>query len=157
VRERRRITSFRIDDARKSDLDEIIEIETLSFQSPWARQMFVEELNRDISRLKVMRGTPGNHVVAFINYWVVHDEIHILNVACHQDWRRRGLARKLLRHTLRFAQSTGARLVTLEVRRSNAPAIELYTQLGFNSVGVRPRYYENQEDAIVMLFKVKEP
>ena len=154
---RRPQVSPAITPAQLADLDQIMEIERLSFPSPWARQVFLEEFDRDFAYLEVIRGGPNGRVVAFINYWVVHDEIHVLNVATHPDWRRQGLARVLMKHVLRSARVLGSQLVTLEVRRTNDAAITLYTMLGFLPVGVRPRYYENDEDAIVMVLKLPPP
>jgi [ribosomal protein S18]-alanine N-acetyltransferase len=147
----------RIVPARLADLEQIMEIERLSFASPWSKQVFLDEFSRDFAFLKVVRVESGERVVAFTNYWVVHDEIHVLNVACHPDWRRMGLGRKLMMHILRIAQHRRASLVTLEVRRSNHAAIQLYTSLGFSAVGIRPRYYENNEDAIVMVRNLRGP
>ncbi len=152
---RRPQVSHTIMTAQSADLDQIMEIERLSFASPWARQVFLEEFDRDFAHLEVMRAGTNGQVVAFINYWVVHDEIHVLNVATHPDWRRQGLARALIKHVLRSARVLGSQLVTLEVRRSNHAAIALYTMLGFLPVGTRPRYYENDEDAIVMVLKLQ--
>jgi [ribosomal protein S18]-alanine N-acetyltransferase len=146
--------SFRLTPARLEDLDVIMEIERLCFRSPWSRQVFVEEFARDFARIKVIRAEHG--AVAFINYWIVHDEIHVLNVATHPDWRRRGLARRMMNHVLHSAQQRHARLVTLEVRRSNASAIALYEGMGYETVGVRARYYENNEDALVMVLRLRE-
>jgi ribosomal-protein-alanine N-acetyltransferase len=134
-----------------------MEIEQLCFTAPWPRDVFAAELEREGSYIKVMAAAPTDQVVAFINYWVVHDEIHILNVATHPDWRRQNLARRLITHTRRGAQIRGARLMILEVRRSNSGAINLYTEMGFSPIGVRPKYYENNEDAIVMTLQLLPP
>ena len=142
--------AYRITPARLADLDGIMEIERASFRTPWSRQVFIEEFKHELSRLAVVHDESLGRVVAFINYWVVHDEIHVLNVATHPDWRRRGLALDLMRHAIQEASGSGARLITLEVRRSNRAARRLYERLGFEVAGVRPRYYENDEDAIVM-------
>jgi [ribosomal protein S18]-alanine N-acetyltransferase len=148
--------TFRLTSARLEDLDVIMEIERLCFRSPWSRQVFVEELVRDFARIKVVRCEPRGEAVAFINYWIVHDEIHVLNVATHPEWRRRGLARRMMNHVLHSAQQRHVRLLTLEVRRSNASAIALYEGLGYKTVGVRARYYENNEDAIVMVLRLRD-
>jgi ribosomal-protein-alanine N-acetyltransferase len=90
--------------------------------------------------------------VAFGNYWLVADEVHLLNIATHPQARRAGHASRLLAHIVALGRRRGCRLVTLEVRRSNAAAQRLYRRFGFRPVGVRPNYYaEDQEDAIVML------
>jgi ribosomal-protein-alanine N-acetyltransferase len=132
-----------------------MQIEELSFPSPWSRRVFEEELGRELSHLKVLREEPNGPLVAFVNYWVVHDEIHVLNVATHPERRRRGHGRRLMDHVLRIARIRRARLVTLEVRRGNDAARQLYAELGFEAIGVRPRYYENAEDAIVMMLRLR--
>jgi ribosomal-protein-alanine N-acetyltransferase len=151
---RRRRHDASIRPARPADLDRIMEIERLSFAHPWSRQAFVEELERSFSRLEVLLHDRTGEVIAFINYWVVHDEIHVLNVAIHPDWRRRGLASQLMEHAISTGRRTASRLMTLEVRRSNTAAIQLYESLGFEVVDIRRRYYEDREDAIVMVLSL---
>jgi [ribosomal protein S18]-alanine N-acetyltransferase len=141
--------------ARRTDIDQIMEIERASFPHPWPEPVFLEEFDRDFSFVKVLRLKQDRRVVAFINYWIVLDEIHILNVATHPDWRRKNLGRRLLQHVRRIAGRRQARLIILEVRRSNLPAITLYDSLGYHPIGVRPRYYENKEDAIVMVLRLR--
>ena len=90
-------------------------------------------------------------VVAFCNYWLVADELHILNVAVHPDERRRGHAARLVRHILDEASRNKAHVVSLEVRVSNQAAADLYRKFGFREVGRRPKYYaDNGEDALLM-------
>jgi ribosomal-protein-alanine N-acetyltransferase len=145
---------YRVTPARPVDLDEIMEIERLGFASPWSRQVFVEEFEQEFSRIVVVRHEDTHRVLAFIIFWVVHDEIHVLNVSTHPDWRRRGLAHRLMDQAIRTGTDRNARLVTLEVRRSNLAAQALYASMGFQQVGVRPRYYENGEDALVMVLEL---
>ncbi|MSP59112.1 MAG: ribosomal-protein-alanine N-acetyltransferase [Myxococcales bacterium] len=134
------------------DLDGVMEIERAAFKAPWSRQVFIEELERDWAHIDVLRERAGSPVRAFANYWLVRDEVHLLNVATHPDTRRRGLASVLLGHVIDFAWDAGCRYITLEARRSNQGAIRLYRKFGFRPVGIRPNYYvEDQEDAIVML------
>jgi ribosomal-protein-alanine N-acetyltransferase len=151
---RKRQSAFRIMPARPDDLDEIMEIERLGFASPWSRQVFVEEFEQEFSQIVVVRHEDNHRVLAFIIFWVVHDEIHVLNVSTHPDWRRRGLAQRLMEHAIRTGLARNARLVTLEVRRSNRAAQALYAGMGFQQVNVRRRYYENAEDALVMVLKL---
>ena len=142
---------------RPADLDEVLEIERLSHRSPWSRQVFIEELARDWARLVVLkeRRAGGMVAVAFCNFWVVRDEVHVLNVATHPDERRKGHASRVLEHVLEFAGRHSCRYLTLEVRRGNQGAIKLYRQFGFRPVGIRPNYYvEDGEDAIVMLLEL---
>ena len=92
--------------------------------------------------------------VAFLATWLVQDELHVLNVATDPAHRRHGHARALLDHALRFAASRGVRLLLLEVRRSNAAAIGLYRRFGFTAIGVRARYYPDDEDAVEMVLRI---
>jgi [ribosomal protein S18]-alanine N-acetyltransferase len=144
----------------RADLEAVIEIEQHAFRSPWSRQIFLEELDREWAYLDVVRepGPDGaSRVVAFCNYWLVRDEVHLLNIATHPDARRHGHARALMTHLVEFARRHKCRYVTLEVRRSNQGALDLYDQFGFHAVGIRPKYYvEDQEDAVVMLLEFPE-
>ena len=141
---------------RPADLDDIMEIEKLAFRAPWSRQVFVEELDRDWAHVDILRERKsGAGVLAFVNYWLVRDEVHVLNVASHPEARRQGHASRLLEHVIAFAHREKCRYVTLEVRRSNQAAIRLYKKYGFRPVGIRPNYYvEDNEDALVMLLEL---
>ncbi len=87
----------------------------------------------------------------FAVVWLVHDELHVLNVAVAPGARRRGLARAILDRVEGQGREQGARVAMLEVRRGNGPAIALYRSRGYREVGIRPRYYaEDGEDALVM-------
>jgi [ribosomal protein S18]-alanine N-acetyltransferase len=133
----------------EADLDSVVEIERLCFPAPWARQAFVDELARPWAHLEVLR--QRTRVVAFCNYWMVADEVHILNLAVHPDERRHGHGARLVRHILAEARRGKARVVSLEVRVSNHGAQGLYRSFGFREVGSRPKYYaDNGEDALLM-------
>lgn len=135
------------------DLPQVMVLERLAFAHPWSTELFERELLHDWSTilLAVPSANGQGAVYGFIIFWQVHDEIHVLNVAAHPEHRRQGIARSLLEAALAQGKSRGARLVTLEVRRSNFGAISLYRELGFRPVGVRPNYYaEEGEDAVVM-------
>jgi ribosomal-protein-alanine N-acetyltransferase len=115
-------------------------------------RLLLEEMGREWAHVDVVRDRVGLNVVAFSNYWVVADEVHLLNLATHPEARRAGHASRLLAHIIEVGRTRSCRFVTLEVRRSNAAATRLYRRFGFRAVGIRPNYYaEDQEDAIVML------
>jgi [ribosomal protein S18]-alanine N-acetyltransferase len=140
---------FLIEPMKAADLDTVMEIERVSFRSPWSRQVFLEELTRDWAHVDVVRDAVTDDVVAFANYWLVADEVHVLNLATHPQG---GHASRMMAHMIDFARRELCRYVTLEVRRSNAAALRLYRRFAFRAIGVRPNYYaEDQEDAIVML------
>jgi ribosomal-protein-alanine N-acetyltransferase len=147
---------FEIVPMKVADLDGIMDIERASFRAPWSRQVFIEELERDWAYIDVLKSREAKApVLAFVNYWLVRDEVHVLNVASHPTARRQGHAARLLEHVVAFAQRHKCRYITLEVRRSNQPAIRLYRKYGFRPVGIRPNYYvEDNEDAVVMLLEI---
>jgi ribosomal-protein-alanine N-acetyltransferase len=143
---------FLIEPMKAVDLDTVMEIERVSFRSPWSRQVFLEELTRDWAHVDIVRDAATGDVVGFANYWLVADEVHVLNLATHPQARRAGHASRMMAHMIDFARRELCRYVTLEVRRSNAAALRLYRRFAFRAIGVRPNYYaEDQEDAIVML------
>jgi len=149
---------------RLTDLDEVMEIEREAFPRPWSADLFKRELEHDWSTillcLEPLSAAPegGERVVGFLIYWLVHDEVHVLNVATSPRERRRGAARILMEETERRAHATGASMITLEVRRSNTAALDLYRSFDFHAVGVRPNYYADEgEDAIVMTKELRRP
>lgn len=140
-----------IEPATIADLESILEIERHSFHSAWTRETFERELATAHARIDVVR--ERGVVRAFHNYWLVaaSGELHVLSIATHPDHRRRGLAGLLLDHAIAAARAMHCTLATLEVRKSNAPAIALYERIGFRTVHVRARYYaDGDEDALVM-------
>ena len=139
-----------------ADLDAVVEIERLSFRTPWLRQAFEEEMARSWARVEVLRDTVTGRPVAFADYWLVADELHILNIATHPEARRQGHAARLLQHILQLARQASYQTVALEVRRSNLAAQTLYRRFEFRQIGIRARYYEdNDEDAIVMTLRLR--
>ena len=104
-------------------------------------------------RLQTVGETDTTEQVAgIIIFWMVHDEVHIRNVATDPERRRQGVGRALMVAAETQGVERGATLSTLEVRRSNEPALQLYRSLEYRQVGLRPRYYaDNNEDAIVMV------
>ena len=132
------------------DLDQVLVIER-AFRAPWTRDMFLQELHRtDLSEALVAE-TRGR-IAGYVLWWYVADEVHIVNVAVHEAYRRRGVARRLLHAVFERARGRKMSIATLEVRYSNAPAIHLYESLEFKKIAIRKSYYaDNGEDALVML------
>jgi ribosomal-protein-alanine N-acetyltransferase len=132
-------------------IDEIMAVEQSSFTNPWTREMYLAELDHQgVSFLYVARDEAGR-VIGFCSFWRVLDEFHINNLAVDPAWRRLGVARALLSHVLSEGVKKGARRATLEVRRSNEAAQQLYANFGFSVAGVRRDYYTKPvEDALVL-------
>ena len=138
--------------AARGDVDRVLEIESEGFLHPWSRELVERELEHSWSSLLLAEDGVGGPVVGYVVFWVVHDEVHVLNVATALAARRRGIGRALMDAAEEEGRRRGARLSTLEVRRSNAPAIALYAAMGYRQVGVRHNYYaEEREDALVMV------
>ena len=113
------------------------------------------ELGRNWARIWVARRTADGSPLGFILAWQVADEMHVIHVATRPSDRRQGVAAALLGTVVGTAKSQRARLVLLEVRRSNRAAIRLYRSQGFHAIGVRKGYYaENSEDAIEMVLAI---
>jgi ribosomal-protein-alanine N-acetyltransferase len=136
---------------READLPRVMEIERAAFSHPWTEELVRRELGHEFSTVLLACGGDSGAVQGFAVVWLVHDELHVLNVAVAPEARRRGVARAILDRVEAQGREQGARIAMLEVRRGNAPAIALYRTLGYREVGVRPRYYaEDGEDALVM-------
>ncbi|PIQ45903.1 MAG: ribosomal-protein-alanine N-acetyltransferase [Deltaproteobacteria bacterium CG12_big_fil_rev_8_21_14_0_65_43_10] len=152
-----RITDLEIVEMEGEDIDGILDIENLCFRSPWTRDAFKQELDIDCSKVFVAKkSTPHKKkIVGYICLWMVTNEVHILNLATHPNFHRHGIATSLLSFGLEFSILLGAEIATLEVRKSNLPAISLYNKFAFEAMGVRRRYYsDNYEDAIIMCSKL---
>ncbi len=138
--------------AGPADVERVMEIEKEGFLHPWSREIIERELQHAWSQVVLALDGAGGLVVGYIVFWLVHDEVHVLNVATAADARRRGVGRALMELAEQEGRRRDARLATLEVRRSNTPALALYRAIGYRQVGVRPNYYaEEKEDAIVMV------
>ena len=132
------------------DIDDILRIETLSFTRPWTREMYLAELEHgDVSFFYVARDAVGE-AIGFCSWWLVLDEVHINNLAVLPEYRKGGIGTAVIERVLADAALRGAHRATLEVRRSNEPALALYAKLGFLVTGSRRGYYTHpDEDALI--------
>lgn len=134
-----------------SDLDAIEEIERDAYPTPWSRSMFAGELAKPSS---ISVGAVDLLTDRLIGYLIVSryvDAWHVMNLAIHSGYRRRGIAVELMEELFELTASDPRRGFTLEVRVSNKVAIALYERLGFRATGVRRGYYtDNREDALIM-------
>ena len=136
---------------REEDVCQIHEIEALCFAMPWSEESILHDVKENpVARWLVLDDGSGR-VMAYAGMWFVLDEAHVCNVAVHPDFRRMGYGRRILEALVDMAKANSMTLMTLEVRRSNLAAQALYHQCGFLDVGYRKRYYEdNKEDALIM-------
>jgi ribosomal-protein-alanine N-acetyltransferase len=148
--------AIHIRDAIARDLPRIIEIERLAFPAPWTLASFERELTLPFSRimLAIPAEAGGASIAGFLCRWLIADECHVLNIAVHPDSRRLGIGTVLLSEAISEAKSTGAGVVTLEVRRSNLAARQLYRKFEFEERRLRRHYYGPGEDAIIMELRI---
>jgi len=145
-----------IERATPQDLERLLRIEQDSFSAPWTRKMLEVELNGNLfSHLFMARsiceGNASGDVVGYVCFWVVFDEVRVMNLAVEPSARRQGIAGDLVRSMLTLGQAHGAVRAILEVRASNLAARGLYEQMGFRQTATRTRYYTDPtEDAILM-------
>lgn len=136
----------------RAHLDRVVAIEHESFSTAWRRESYERELLNATARYLVAKR--GDEVVGYAGMWAIADEAHITTIAVAPGHRRRGIGERLLVALLVAAEDAGVRMVTLEVRESNAVARGLYDKYGFEAVAhMRGYYADTGEDAIVMWLK----
>ncbi len=136
---------------RRRDLTAIQVIERQVYPQPWSVNVFTNEIDmaKQGQRYYIV-GYRGGQLVGYAGMMIVMDEAHITNIASDPNRRREGIGRRLLADLAWEARHRGCSSLTLEVRISNVAAQGLYHQFGFEPAGIRQKYYENTEDAIVM-------
>jgi ribosomal-protein-alanine N-acetyltransferase len=134
----------------EADIPAVSELDQISFSLPWPERSFRFEVTSNNAARCWVAELDGR-IVGMIIGWLFVDEIHIANVATHPDFRRQGIAQKLLTYALRYTADEGAVTSFLEVRESNLAAQAMYRKFGYENTGRRKRYYkDNDEDAILM-------
>ncbi len=135
---------------RKEHIESVVKIERQAFKVPWTERSFRTELARpESSEWRVAQ--EDGRVVGYCGLMQVGREGHVTNLAVEEGYRRQGVATMLLTELIAVARRRGIRCLTLEVRESNDGAKALYEQFGFRTVGRRKRYYpEDNEDALIM-------
>ncbi|HCC79356.1 MAG: ribosomal-protein-alanine N-acetyltransferase [Chloroflexi bacterium GWB2_49_20] len=136
------------------DVPVVHALDVLSFNLPWSERSFRYEVTENANARTWVAEVPQPgpaRLVGMLVLWFFLDEAHIATLAIHPEFRRRGIARRILQIALNAAYREGARRAFLEVRAGNQAAILMYQELGFEEVGRRPRYYhDNNEDALLM-------
>lgn len=136
---------------QKSDVDNVIAIEEKAYgEHHWSKESFLNELSNDLARYNCAFDNDGN-LLGYSGCWQILEEVHITNIAVAPEFRRQKVGEKLLKRIIDDCYENKAKYITLEVRVSNTPAINLYEKFGFKSLGTRKGYYQNNnEDALIM-------
>jgi ribosomal-protein-alanine N-acetyltransferase len=131
------------------DLEVVLTIEQSSFPTPWSRNMFIEEMENQNSRLVAFK--IDGSIVGYVCFWAVLDEAHLLNIAVHPSRRHQGLGRLIMAEIENLCIKEELKRIILEVARRNTVARELYRKCGFHSIGFRKNYYTvTKDDALIM-------
>ena len=130
------------------DLNSIANILETDFDNFWNYNVFKEELTNEISKYLVAK--INNQLVGFAGIIPVLDEADISNIVVNKNFRNQKIGSSLLEALIDLAISFNIKIINLEVRKSNVPAIKLYEKYGFEVCGIRKNYYNNTEDAILM-------
>ena len=132
-------------------LEELEKLERICFSRPWSRKMLAEELENQCAAFLVAQDSITQQVMGYAGLLVMADEGYITNVAVFPEFRRQGVAAKLIAVFENFAGGNKLAFLTLEVRPSNTAAIALYKGFGFEEVGRRKNYYDlPKEDALIL-------
>lgn len=145
------MSDYTIEKMTLDRIDDILQIEGLCYGAHhWSRDSFVAELNNEISSYKCIINS-DNKCVGHIGIWKIVNEAHVTNLSVHPEFQNKKLAHRLLLSMLDECYEEKIKFITLEVRVSNKKAIGLYEKFGFKSLGVRKKYYQdNNEDALIM-------
>ena len=129
------------------DLDDVIAIENEVFTEAWTRESFVYEIKKNPYSLPIVMELNGE-IIGYAVAWDIFNEFHIATIGIRKMHQGKGWGKHLFRYLM--SMTDGAEFAMLEVRKDNHVAIKMYESFGFYPIYVRPRYYRDGQDAIVM-------
>ena len=140
---------IRYERMKEAHVAQIAELEKQCFSDPWSEKSVASELENPLALW--LAAVENGRVLGYAGSQTVMDETDMMNSAVHPDFRHQGIAKGLIESLIAELKERGSRCLTLEVRRSNMPAVSLYEKLGFTQIGRRPNYYRNpKEDALIL-------
>lgn len=145
------MAAFKIRKMTHDDIDSILQIEELCYGAHhWSKESFQTELSNKISTYLCILNEEDK-CIGYMGFWKIVDEAHITNISIHPNFQNQKLAHKLILTMIEECYREKIKYITLEVRISNEKAIHLYEKFGFKSLGLRKKYYQdNNEDALIM-------
>ncbi|KYH32426.1 protease synthase and sporulation negative regulatory protein PAI 1 [Clostridium tepidiprofundi DSM 19306] len=132
----------------KEYINDVYEINRLSLKSAWSLDSIEKELHNLFAKYVLIKHK--NKIIGFAGIWIIVDEGHITNIAVHPEFRGIGLGNILMDELIKLCLRNNINAITLEVRKSNIVAQNLYKKFGFVEEGIRKKYYQDNEDAIIM-------
>ena len=140
---------MRLEKMTDAHVSQVAQLEKICFSDPWSEKSIEAELSCRLSLWLV--ALEEDKVVGYVGSQTVIDQTDMMNIAVHPEYRRQGIAEKLIAALVDELKAKGSLGLMLEVRASNLPAVSLYEKLGFAQVGRRPNYYRNpKEDALIL-------
>lgn len=134
-----------------SHINSVYELSKTCFSVPWSLESISYEIENPLAKYVIAQDLSTKEVLGFAGVWIVAGEGDITNIAVNPSYRKQGIASQLLSNLIEICHENNCNDITLEVRISNIPAQNLYTKLGFVNEGIRKKYYsDNGEDAIIM-------
>lgn len=139
--------------ATADDIPQVWVVERESYPEPWLEQSFWDELENEFSSFYVAE--KDKLIIGFYDLWLYANVGHLLNIAIRRNYRHQGVGTFLLKHSVEEAKKYNADLIYLEVSASNETAISIYKKIGFRKASVKPDYYGDGENAVVMVLNLK--
>ena len=137
-----------ISEMNLQDLENIKGCLLTDFDNFWSYNILKQELENGKSKYFVAK--QENEIVGFAGILLIIDQVNIMNIVVKKDKRNFGIGSLLLEEIIRYSKIHNATSITLEVNEKNIPAIKLYEKYGFKQVGLRKKYYNNEDNAILM-------
>ena len=134
------------------DFEEIKDVLQTDFDEFWTPGILKSELENELSRYVVAKD--GEEIVGFAGVIILPDDSEITNIVTKKTMRKKGIGKNLLEKLIEMAKETNKETISLEVNEINIPAINLYKTFGFEEVGIRKKYYNGTNNAIIMTKKI---
>lgn len=135
------------------DLEQIKDNLSKDFDNFWDYEILKEELNSQTSKYIVAKNL-NNIIVGFAGIKIILDEAEIMNIVTKKEERHQGIGKLLLNEIIKISKENNINLINLEVNAKNTIAINLYKKYNFKEVGLRKKYYNGQDDAVLMTLKI---
>ena len=145
------VSEIYISKMTSDDIENVVSIEAEAYgEHHWSKSSFYDEMNNNLAKYYAAKTAEGK-LVGYAGTWHIIDEGHITTIAVKKDFQRNHIGEAIIIKILEDCYNAGIKYLTLEVRESNEAAIKLYTKYGFQSLGTRKGYYQdNNEDALIM-------
>ncbi len=134
------------------DLNKISPVLLTEFDDFWNYNIFKSELENENSKYVVAKN--NDEIVGFAGIWISIDEAHVTNIVTKKDLRKNGIGSILLEELINLSKTLNLVSITLEVNENNLDAIKLYEKFGFEKLGIRKKYYNNTDNALIMTKKL---